>query len=145
MKSVFSIGLVFTILTVLPGQSAGRPSAGLLLADETNAAVGPVVVTLSNGHVFAGDISPQTDGCHFWLHWERDSVAIDRQLDWDQVAKVSVVGEEFSSEDLQGIVDEIRRHIPVPRATPRTTIRLRGSLPTGLRHRPTVQDEDAAQ
>lgn len=88
----------------------------------------PVVVHLTSGRTFAGDIGPQTDAAELWLLSRRGSIAVLRPIAWDSVLKASVVGQNFSGEELRGTVEKLRAELPQPQAArPPRSIVLRGS------------------
>ena len=136
----FGIGLVCAILI-----SAGacpvawgldgcplRPSAD----ERSQTPRDPVVVQLTDGQCFSGDIAAATDVTGLWLLRERGPIAVLRPLDWNAVGRVSVLGKTFTGDEFRRVVAEMRKWIPPPRTAQVTSIHLVGMAPAPMACRP---------
>ncbi|MGD0898418.1 MAG: hypothetical protein ABR915_11320 [Thermoguttaceae bacterium] len=72
----------------------------------------PVVVHVRSGRSFSGNLASRTDARRLWLQSGGGAVTVLRPIDWDCVTGVSIVGQEFSGEELHRLVREIRQRMP---------------------------------
>ena len=86
----------------------------------------PLVVQLAGGKILAGELAPKTDTKQLWLVRQFGSITVLRPIAWDQVVKASVLGREFSGEQLRLIVEAIRQRSAIPIEIRPRLVSLRG-------------------
>jgi len=149
MRMLLPIGLLcgwFLLLADLPKIGEQRPA----LAQEQDVA-STITVDLASGRTFTAEVDPRTDASELWLRLRRGGTSILRPVRWDRVVRARVGGDEVSGEQLRGIVDTVRRAMPVVESPDRSQsdlvitsddIKARGQTAQSLPGMPTAVPTD---
>jgi hypothetical protein len=102
MKEVMPFGRKCLILLAccwaclqLPGSAADRDP--------------PVMVELTSGRQFTGQLHPRSDADKLWLRFGHDSAYILRPIDWDRITQVTIAGKRVSLPQFRREAIELER------------------------------------
>jgi hypothetical protein len=73
-----------------------------------------MVIHLAGGKILTGELAPKTDAAELWLTQQTDTITLTRPIAWDCVVKASVLGREFSGQQLRLVVEAIRQRNATP-------------------------------